>query len=273
MKPPRIFFVHVMKTAGTSLVNQLKRHYPPERQYPGSSEFATEYGKKSSVTPLLEASKDEVDAIELFTPHVPAVAVSATSFDGFSCTVLREPVSRSVSHLAQLVRVYERHNGRQVDPRRIWEHDGARTALLSNHQLRVFGLGRGEEGDWTSTIALRLFLAEIIDNPTLRVDPLVMDERRLEFAMQTLESIGLVGVTEGLARFTTQLNEITGFSLNPDERWNVGPELDLDPALFDEIVMANELERPLYERACELAGVAPAPVGGTSSPSFTTTNG
>ena len=109
----RFFFVHLMKTGGTSFAFQLQQAVRRERGLP-------EQGRRSrdeadiagyvSVSRLLRLSPERRAAIRIYTGHFPFVASELLDLDLVTLTLLRDPVERTISVLKHFKRLYKRYH-------------------------------------------------------------------------------------------------------------------------------------------------------------------
>ena len=142
---PPVVFVHVMKTGGTTLVEQVSRHLGPDRVWPlGITDASGKaIGSYAFADALLSAEPRRLRRMGMIAGHLPAVIVDVLAErlgqDMPSATIVREPVDRVISHLKQcrsaaglehlpLEAVYD-------DPR---FHE----PYLTDHQTKVFAADR-----------------------------------------------------------------------------------------------------------------------------------
>jgi len=190
--PDRVFFIHVMKTAGTSLVSYIRDAIPPERVYPCRGIDFDDPGDTRvymNVPRLLAVPEARRENIHVYTGHFPFMAHTLLRADLATITVLREPVDRVISILKQFKRTNPRF--RDASLSQVYEDQGVFRWYVSNHQARVFAL-RPDDG------------AESI------LFPLAMDDSRLDIACDNLARCDIVGLTENFEEFIAEVNRRFG---------------------------------------------------------------
>jgi len=90
---PRIFYLHIPKTAGMALRRFLSNQYPVAQIMP-----ATDW------PPFLEIDRGEIDQYRLFQGHFTCGIFDLLPKDVRPIVFLREPVARTISHLSHLRR-------------------------------------------------------------------------------------------------------------------------------------------------------------------------
>jgi hypothetical protein len=107
--PPKFFFVHVMKTGGTSLVFPLLREFPRDAVYPSAvrdrrhPNDAEPYISIADVSALTAARRAD---IRVYAGHFPFMVRDLIDGDVTTLTLLRDPVDRTVSLLKHFKRLY-----------------------------------------------------------------------------------------------------------------------------------------------------------------------
>src|SRR5215471_6192155 len=104
----RFFFVHVMKTAGTTFVLQLGSEFPGSAMYPtGGIDWhdPNDVAPYMSVPRLLALPPERRAQIRMYSGHFPYFACEQVDSQLVTLTLLRDPVERVVSMLKQLKRL------------------------------------------------------------------------------------------------------------------------------------------------------------------------
>ncbi|MHB1447074.1 MAG: hypothetical protein ACYCTI_03170 [Acidimicrobiales bacterium] len=254
----QIYFLHIMKTAGTSLINAMAARSGPRlcvsQVFLDHIPFLPE--------PLLRGAA-------LVAGHLGAGVVPLLAPDAKVVTVIREPLSRVLSHYSHLRR----------DPA-VMSHaadlslsDFIRLPrwrpLVENFQARHLVHDVAVAGAWVdfspeeALAAMGPPFPEVDALPLqflLDYSPLPHSEAELlEAASARLESLDLVGVTDGLDDFYARLLAHWGQTAEAGPaRDNVGVDTlraeDVAEDLRAEILAANAVDAALYRRARELAG-------------------
>src|SRR5437660_10304361 len=96
--PPRYFFCHLQKTGGSSLLVRLRRHFGGRYVYPNYHD-GNRVARVISVPLLLQHWAERGAEIKLVTGHFPLCTQELIGGGFGTFTVLREPVSRTLSYL------------------------------------------------------------------------------------------------------------------------------------------------------------------------------
>ncbi len=240
---PRIFFMHVPKTAGSSLNELIARHYP-----------------RGQVTLHIESSgfrqrRDFADRYRFMSGHVRAHEMGRRmALDRwFWITLFREPVDHLASHLCWVRYIGE-------DPQ---------SDFFRNHAAPIRELAlRLQDLDFGSAEALTEFfgadhsrvICNLFDNCQTRyllrrARPGPLDEAAFAEARKMLRRFDLVGTTEHYARFIRLLHARLGWDLpaNAQQRLNVQSKrygLDLNrPDLRAVLEARTRFDRQIYRIA------------------------
>jgi hypothetical protein len=234
---PKIVFVHVMKTAGTSVVEWMQRHYHHREVLHEATTF-----DRLAAVPL------EVRARKRFVRGHFGLQI-ATEFrpdQGFHLvTILRDPLERAISHFWHVHRaqgsapswtLQARHEGFGVHE--LLKDPFARP-YFANYQVRNFAYVRKSHDTFS-----------VLD-PDLAM-PDDVDDADLERAKSALEELDCVGFTENLRQFVSDMSERFGF--HPDssltkQRSYRPRDIAFSPDALAALRKANELDHELYRWA------------------------
>ena len=117
---PRFVFVHIPKTAGTTLTTVLRKNEPGKRIRHLGNVFKGGGGTKRGATfeRLGDANGQAFDGVKIFTGHVP-LGISEYFPDHLDVryfTFLRDPVDRTLSHYFQVREISQRRTGSKTEP-------------------------------------------------------------------------------------------------------------------------------------------------------------
>jgi hypothetical protein len=213
----RFFFIHVMKTAGTTLARLLKEQFPPDELYPSRGldwELLTDVEPYISVPRLLAVPDDRRDQVRMYTGHFPYMAAALVAPDLRTLTLLREPVDRTVSVLKHFKRAEERFRTSTLEM--IYEDPQISRCYVANYQTKIFSFVPGDEANTVQR-------------------PILIDDSRLGLAKENLAQVEFVGLTERFGDFVEELRTELGWWPNgvdatdrankSPEAWSVGPDL------------------------------------------------
>ena len=236
---PRLVLVHVMKTAGTSIIEWIQRHYAFD-----------EVLRKASIWRELKAVPPEVLKTKKFIRgHFGSQIDTVFRREDGYCyiTLLRDPVERVISHYWHSRRAPAASNVLEKAARKsdfsfeeFLEHPAARP-FVRNYQVRNFAFD-----------PRRHFAGRA---PRLAVpDDLVAHD--LERAKATLERYDVIGTTEELGLFVDDMCRRFGFYPEralPRRRSYRDSGLSISDAALRRVRQLNELDYDLYEWARRLA--------------------
>jgi hypothetical protein len=259
-----VFFVHIMKTGGTSVSRLLLEHFGEKAIYPPADASGLTLDKVKP-SELLDLPPERREHIQVYSVHMPAWVANAVAPDFCTFTVLREPVARTVSHLRQAASTPWAPDRLEE----VWDDPTWRLRLV-DYQTRFFAgderdagppedlapslqgfqteLARQSRGSGNFSGALRPYFVTAVPYAT----PLPDDAQNR--ARAQLTSMDVVGVTEELDRATARLASAIGIRLPDVRRTNVTADTStasrgLLRRISDD--MTRDLE--LYELARELA--------------------
>jgi hypothetical protein len=232
--PERYFFVHIMKTGGTTFLQQLLRNFAPEEVYPNHElDFDAEHFLKHlSVEYLLSLSEERRQTIRVYAGHFPYVATEMLDLDLVTLTVLREPVARAVSLLQQLKHNGPRHQLSTLD--QIYADPLVFVRLASNHQTKIF-------------------CTRADDQPVNFRNEIEIDADRFALAKRNLAQVDVLGFTEQFDAFLDELERRFGWHFDRELRANSTSGIeDASSDLRRRIAEDNQLDLELYEYARSL---------------------
>lgn len=228
---PTYFFMHIMKTAGTTFAQHVKANFPPEQIHPHpdvGAEHATQYWQIKELRNLSPQRRAE---IRMYSGHFPYAVGDLVGADVIF-TILRDPIDRTMSALRHCERRFPQHRGKPLEA--IYEDDWHHPTLLLNYQVKQFAM--------TSDDPLRG-----------HIDVINMDEDRFKVAVANLEAVDLLGLTDRFGEFTDAVAQRFGWTIDPVLNLQVSPPDDRDErALRQRIAADSAADLAFYEHAKSL---------------------
>lgn len=228
----RYFFVHLQKTAGTTLRQRLSHLLGEEAMYPGELDGDMVGEGLTFLTSELEARYPlRADRIQVVFGHFPLCCTELLGGGFRTLTMLREPVERALSYLRHHREWSAGDQHRSLEE--IYD-DPLRHRLACNHVTKMFTLTPDEMTDG--------MLSDVEVTPD-----------RLERAKQALDTIDVVGLQERFEDFVTDLNRAFGWRLGDRPRFaNRSTPVEVSEAFRARIAEENAADIELYEYAVAL---------------------
>lgn len=235
----RFFFVHVMRTGGTTFEQQLRRGFRREEVYPNPDlDFpAGDIMHHLEVSYLLGLPPDRLRTIRLFYGHFPYAVTEMLGRQVpaprlVTLTLLRDPVERTISLLRVLRE--QREAWHDLTLEQMYDDENMFPRLIQNHQTKMFSITEA-------------------DRPQSYRDEIVVDGPRLELAKQNLALVDHIGLTEHYGEFLAALRRELGWQLSEHTRMNAAGGSPEEPSqLRRRIAADNAIDIELYEYAREL---------------------
>jgi hypothetical protein len=234
----RFAFVHVMKTAGTTLVGHLVREFGRDAIYPNREldrRFPGDVDSYMNIERLLALPPARRNSLRMYTGHFPYMVYELIDQELKIVTMLRDPIERTISILRQFQR---QEPYRNLSIEEIYADEKVFAYFVNNHQTKIFSLVPA-------------------DQPRAILKPLVIDETRFALAKKNLESVDVVGVTEHFGVFVRDLQRRFGWwpeGVDLGKRVNVSSESTIvDPVFRRRIADDNTYDVELYEFAKKIA--------------------
>lgn len=239
-----IFFVHVMKTGGTTVFRYLRENFELDELYPYRPLDIRFDGDEVDLTHhlrvpyLVGLPAERRRRIRVYTGHFPFVATELLGGDFVTVTLLRDPVERTISLLRQLTRGTPWLDPSDRPPiplplEEVYEHPAVFEPLIHDHQTKVFSM-------------------EASDQPDTYRDVIVVDADRLAVARRNLEAVDVLGLTERYDDFLDRLAARTAWHMPRGLQKNAAPVDDAAPvseSFRRRIASDNAIDVELYEHA------------------------
>jgi len=262
----RFFFVHVMKTAGTTLAIHLQQQFHGAEIYPCAGIDRDGFNDAAlyvyaSVRHLLALPPERRAAIRLYSGHFPYVASQLIEDDVSTLTLLRDPVDRTISALKHFKRLHARY--RDLSLEEIYDDEFIFSVFVDNHQTRIFAVTPDDQPDaFSSSLTFDTTLVglsadrgdDVVANAS--ASSVVLDEDRFAIAKANLAATDVVGLTSDYPEFVEELRRRFGWwpaGLDTVGRANVSEEAWEAPAgLRERIAADNAFDVAFYRFAEEL---------------------
>lgn len=228
----RYFFVHVMKTGGSSFRRHIRDNFPkPGATYPDPAVDANLRGAYIIIDDLLTLPAERREKVRIYNGHFPFVVPGLIDPELVTLTLLREPVDRIISYLKHCKRYHTQHRDQELEE--IYE-DGFFPTLIRDHQVKMFAM--------TTEDPLESYM-----------DVLDIDDERLRTATANLEHADLVGIQERHDEFLTEVERRFGWHFRARAPWRVAEEnWDVSASFRRRIATDNAADVAFYEFARRL---------------------
>jgi hypothetical protein len=278
MAPPadkRFFFIHVMKTGGTSFTEILDLNFDEDERHPNpgvAQSFFEGMESYMHIPKLVSNVNASNGKIRMVSAHVPYAVRSLFNGDYETLTVLREPVDRTISYLKHCRRYHIEHKSLTLED--IYADAWFQASFIQNYQTKIFSMTaeeclsedrfidgspilppRHEMGDAQDLSAeLNAFKEKspgrfCLEFYAASTGVIKADEKRLAVAKRNLDTINIVGVTEHYDRFVSQLNSRYNWETVPIPHRHLGESDLISPEFRNRIARDNTLDIKLYEYA------------------------
>ena len=228
---PVYFFIHVMKSGGTTFTSHLEANVPVERCYPDAPRGPARRRQYTLVDELVAHAAVHGGSTRAYSGHFPYIASELVPAD-VRLTILRDPVERTVSAL----RHFKEHDRRyaELPLEAIYEDPWVFPMHLRDYQVKQFAM--------VGT-----------DKLESHMDVLEVDDRRLAVALEHLERVDVLGLTTHYDEFLQRLADRFGWRIRPVPRMRVSDTSAHLPSGFERRIRAdNTADIAFYERAADL---------------------
>lgn len=277
----KYLFVHVMKAGGTSFADIIEANFPPAARYPsGFLQGETNPFRRMEaylyVAGILKAVNSDPDKYRIICGHVPYAIRSLLSERYITLTVLRDPITRTISYLNHCRRYHTEHMGLPLEE--IYEDEWFHASFITNYQTKLFSMTPEETlaetryGDYSPSLPRRSELGngEVL-TPELKAlgdrgggrfsmecfaastGVIDIDARRFDQAKENLLATDVVGVTENYGRFLQKLVNEYNWQVDSIPHRHAGKTEDISTELRRQIIADNEVDIELHKFARSLA--------------------
>jgi hypothetical protein len=227
----RPFFVHVMKTGGATFRRRMEANLGAEFVYPNTAIDSDMRAANADLSYFRTIPEERMRSLRGFTGHFPFIVTKLVPGPVVTMTVLRDPVERTISYLKHCRVHQEQHHGMALEE--IYEDPWYYPLMMENHQVRVF--------------ALRLE-----DDPENATEIVTLDEERLGWAREHLESVDFIGLHSHYDDFVEEVTEYFGWSGKAPPNWHVSEPEHIPESFRRRIAEDMAIDMAFYEFAKEL---------------------
>lgn len=277
----KYFFIHVMKTGGTSFADIIAANFPTSDRYPDAyltpdQNIFERFETYLYVPGLVSRVNAMQGKLKIVSGHVPYQVRSLLHDSYIAMTLLRDPVERTLSYLKHCRKYHIEHMNLTLE--QIYDDPWFHASFIQNYQTKIFSMSAQE------SLAEDRYLPGAIELPTrqemgdgknlsedvellLKSAPgrvsmecfaastgvINVNEQRLQTAKDNLAEVEVVGVTEQLDRFLQQLVERYGWKIKSVPHRHAGERENVAQEFQRRIALDNAFDMELYEYAKAMA--------------------
>ncbi|MGI9604129.1 MAG: hypothetical protein ACR2QE_19780 [Acidimicrobiales bacterium] len=223
----RFFFLHVMRTGGTTFLWHLKANFGPAKVYPAPEDNPETHESVTNLDYLWDIPEQRWTDLKVVTGHFPYFVIDLLPFEYEKITILREPVARTVSFLQQWQKVPGLWQGKPFEA--IYD-DPLIVPHYQNHMTKLFGLSAD------SGAAHYAVDADI-------------DDVFMKRAQENLASIETIGFTEDHEAFVDKIVQRYGWRRPNVPAQHVTEPAQLSDSFIERIRRDNAADIEFYEFA------------------------
>lgn len=277
----KFFFIHVMKTGGTSIADVISANFRADERYPDVSitPDANIFARIEaySFVPGLVANVNALGGkLRMVRGHIPYAVRSLLDGTYVAMTLLRDPVERTLSYLSHCRKYHIEHQNMALE--QIYEDAWFQASFIQNYQTKIFSMSAQE------SLAEDRFLPGAVQVPpraeleeALRFSDdvkqlqiqapgrfslecfsastgvIAVDELRLGTAKENLSAVEVVGVTEHYDHFLRQLAEHHGWNIKSIPHRHAGERAVVSTEFQRRIARDNAFDMEFYDYARRIA--------------------
>jgi hypothetical protein len=270
----QLFFIHVMKTGGTTLVRNALQNVPADQVFPrplDEPDPVIQILTYMAVSPFAALDAEQRAHLRWLSAHVPLSVAETDCPEARTVLLLRDPVERTLSYLRHCQQRHPEHADLPMEA--IYEDEWFYVRFIQDHQTKMLSMTyeeataeqlRDEPPEllermrhdpalfeevtqgWLSEGAAKTLLSVSDRTPTERV---VVDDRRLDVASDALERVDLVALTPQLGQLLDLMSARYGWTTTP-MRLNASERSEpASDAFRARIAADNAADVELYRRA------------------------
>lgn len=227
-----IFFIHIMKTAGTSLRKMLTKNMDESLTYPNSEDLRkTEDGFYPSLSKIIsQMQSGELREFKMLCGHYPFFLGEIIFKQPKYIVFLRDPIARTISmieHRKLKTPVY-----RKLSYEEILDNEAFVKNQLGNYQTKVFAFSGIEECDRDANM------------------PLEITADNFKLALDRLDKVDVIGITEHFDESIDLIEKKFGFEFKDRLHVNSGAyDVQISNKVRQKIMDINKHDIALYDYA------------------------
>jgi FkbM family methyltransferase len=240
-----VYFLHIPKTAGSTLNSFFRTVYPPEKISPY-------WGWHQ----LLNISNEELLTYQLYSGHFYSYFHKLVSTPLRYCTFLRDPIDRALSHYGHIIKDnthYLHKHALALGDFSAYIRDESVRFTISNFQARALALD-ADPFVLASTLSQEQLESYELERMLESIEFNLSDKELLDIAKQNLEQFCFIGITERFEESLKLLCHTFNWSVTSEiQSTNVNNDRVAREKLSEEdmsiLKKLNEADFELYEYA------------------------
>jgi hypothetical protein len=241
------YFLHIPKTAGTSLIHLLTQRFPPEQVCPAQIWSL-----------LLEIPREQLGRYRLFLGHLYHYLLDYLDRPAITFTFLRDPLERALSHYEHILRHpghYFHEKAKQQGSLCTFLDDPETLPMIANFQTRALALDLDPVASRAGLDPAQLRALVLEKQLESVVPPVEANEELLRVALERLRGMAFVGIVEDFDSSVRRLFATLGWRLP-----RTIPTLNVSSKKINRTTLLGrerqllhqhlQLDYELYARAC-----------------------
>jgi hypothetical protein len=276
-EPGQFFYVHLMKTGGTSFRLHASRNFAPQEVHPRQdvdNEFVRIL-QYSDVHQFANLSESVRTRTRFFSAHVPYSMAALAAPGATTITIIRDPIERTLSYLRHCQKQHSEHHGMPLEE--IYEDTWFFSRFIENYQTKMLSMTAEEAQAIPPNSIIHALNPQNRTLVELRADPefraavaqelatgtarallgfdsaptemIQVDEHRLAVAMATLAEVDALGTTNHLDELMDVVSHRYGLSFGKREVLNRTEETIVPQAFRRRIRADNQADLALHDQA------------------------
>jgi hypothetical protein len=225
----RFFFLHIMKTGGTTFRFHAQANFGRKGVYPNKLLDGDVHRAYMDIDRLFDIAPERRRQIRCYMGHFPFYAATAAVPDAITMTILRDPIERTMSLLKNMHTWPDEHLHR-MSYEEIYDSEHYHLMFIRNFQVRQFALRAS-------------------DAPESHLHHVDIDDARLAAAIEHLDQIDVLGLHDEYGAFLRALEADHGWRFGEIPKQRVSPERDVSADLRRRIALDNAADVEFFAAA------------------------